>query len=258
MVSTENARLAADLKSAQIRVSAATQVAVIEQQKFDEQLSTRDAIARAHAELDTARQQLVAAQTAVRSYTSQATIETSEPGVVTAVNAANGQYVSAGQALVSVASSRGLHVVANVYGSDAASVTAGIRGVFLREGTDAHIDVTVQRTSWSVTAPGQLEVWLDAVPAGSLVAGTVGTVSLTTSDDKLLAVPAAALILDGGQWWVLVHDKSGNHRRRVVPGLSDGGWTSIGKGLSQGERVVTQDTYLLFHKDFAARYQQAD
>lgn len=74
MVSTENARLEADLKSAQIRVSAATQAAVIEQQKFDEQLSTRDAIARAHAELDTARQQLVAAQTAARSYTSLATI----------------------------------------------------------------------------------------------------------------------------------------------------------------------------------------
>ncbi|QCP52440.1 efflux RND transporter periplasmic adaptor subunit [Trinickia violacea] len=258
MVSTERARLAADLKSAQIRVSAAAQAAAIEQQKFDEQLSTRDAVARAHAELDTARQQFVAAQAAARSYTSLADIGTTEPGVVTAVNAADGQYVSAGQALVTVASARDLHVVANVYGSDAASVTAGMKGVFLREGTDAPVDVAVQRTSWSVTAPGQLEVWLDAQPGHSLVAGTVGTVSLTASDDKRLAVPSAALILDGGQWWVLVRDKGGNHRRRVVPGPSEGGWTSVRQGLAPGERVVTQDTYLLFHQDFATRYQQAD
>ncbi|HEX7908393.1 MAG TPA: efflux RND transporter periplasmic adaptor subunit [Paraburkholderia sp.] len=257
-VSTETARLAADLKSAQIRVSAATQAAAIEQQKFDEQLSTRDAIARVHAELDTARQQLVATQTAARSYASMATISTSEPGVVTAVNAADGQFVSAGQALVSVASSRGLYVVANVYGSDAALVTPGMKGVFLREGTDAPVDIAVQRASWSVAAPGQLEVWLGAAPARNLVAGTVGTVTLTTSDDKRVAVPSAALILDGGKWWVLVHDKSGNQRRSVVPGQSAGGWTSIGQGLSQGERVVTQDAYLLFHQDFATRYQQAD
>jgi membrane fusion protein, heavy metal efflux system len=258
MVSTERARLAADLNSAQIRLSAATQAAAIEQEKLDEQLSTRDAIARAHAELDTARQQLVAAQAAARSYTSLAEIGTSEPGVVTAVNAADGQYVSAGQALVTVASSRDLHVVAYFYGSDAASVTRGIKGVFLREGTDAPIELIVRRTAWSVTAPGQLEVWLDAAPGRSLVAGTVGTVSLTASDDKRLAVPSKALILESGQWWVLLHDKGGNHRRRVVPGPAEGGWTSIRQGLAPGERVVTQDTYLYFHQDFSTRYQQAD
>lgn len=257
-VSAESARLAGDVKSAQIRVSAATQAATIEQQKFDEQLSTRDTVARVRAELDTARQQLVAAQSANRSYASLATIGASEPGVVTAVTAADGQYVSAGQALVTVASSRGLHVVANFYGRDATVVTAGMKGEFLAEGTDAPLGVVVQRATWSVAAPGQLEVWLNALPGRTLVAGTVGTVSLTTSGDKRLAIPSAALVLDGGQWWVLVHDKGGNHRRHVVPGPADGGWTSIVQGLSQDERVVVQDAYLLFHQDFATRYQQAD
>ncbi|TAL99035.1 MAG: HlyD family efflux transporter periplasmic adaptor subunit [Paraburkholderia sp.] len=257
-VSTDSARLAADLESARIRVSAATQAAAIEQQKLDEQLSTRDAVVRMRAELDTARQQLAAAQSAIRSYTRSIAIGVPEPGVVTAVNAADGQYVSAGQALVTVAPSRGLHVVANFYGNDASLVTGGMQGVFLAEGADAPINVVVQRVSWSVTAPGQLEVWLNAAPGRALVTGTVGTVSLTTSDDKRLAIPSTALVLDGGQWWVLVRDKSGNHRRRVVPGLSDRGWTSIVQGLSQDERVVVQDAYLLFHQDFAVRYQQAD
>jgi RND family efflux transporter MFP subunit len=254
-VSADGARLAADLKSAQIRVSAATQAAAIEQQKLDEQLSTRDAVVRVRAELDTARQQLSAA---ARSYTSSILIGVPEPGVVTTVNAADGQYVSAGQALVTVAPSRGLHVVANLYGSDASLVTSAMKGVFLAEGADVPFDVVVQRALWSVTAPGQLEVWLNAASGHALVTGTVGTVSLTTSDEKRLAIPSSALVLDGGQWWVLVHDRSGNHRRRVVPGLSDGGWTSIVQGLSQDERVVVQDAYLLFHQDFATRYQQAD
>jgi hypothetical protein len=30
------------------------------------------------------------------------------------------------------------------------------------------------------------------------------------------------------------------------------------QGLSQDEPVVVQDAYLLFHQDFATRYQQAD
>lgn len=257
-VSTESARLAADLKSAQIRAVATTQAASIEQQKLDEQLSTRDAVIRVRAELDTARQQLAAAQSASRSYASLVTIGVFEPGVVTTVNAADGQYVSAGQALVTLVPSRGLHVVANLYGNNASLVTAGMKGVFLAEGVDAPIDVVVQRASWSVIAPGQLEVWLNPASARSLVAGTVGTVSLTVSDDKRLAIPSTALILEGGQWWVLVHDRSGNHRRRVGPGPSDAGWTSIRQGLTPGERVVTQDPYLLFHQDFATRYQQAD
>ncbi|MDI7047924.1 hypothetical protein QMN58_30965, partial [Escherichia coli] len=84
-----------------------------------------------------------------------------------------------------------------------------------------------QRALWSVTAPGQLEVWLNAAAGHALVTGTVGTVSLTTSDEKRLAIPSSALVLDGGQGWVLVHDRSGNQRRHVFPGPPDGGWTSI-------------------------------
>lgn len=90
-VSADSARFAADLKSAQIRVSEATQADAIEQEKLDEQLSTRDAVVRVRAELDTARQQLVVAQSAARSYASFTVIRVPEAGVVTEVNTANGQ-----------------------------------------------------------------------------------------------------------------------------------------------------------------------
>ncbi len=257
-VMSEKNRLAADLKTAQIRVSAAIQVAAIEQQKFDDQLSTRDAVARVRADLDAARQQLVAAQSAAQGYAGLTTITVSEPGTVTTVSAADGQYVSAGQALVTVSSSRDLHVVADFYGSDAALVTVGMKGAFLSERGDVPTYLVVKRTSWSVTTPGQLEVWLSPVEGGSLESGSVGTISLSASNNRQLAVPSTALVLDGGEWWVLVHDKTGNHRRRVAPGLADRGWTSVRNGLSAGELVVTQDAYLFFHRDFSTRYQQAD
>ncbi|SMG39689.1 membrane fusion protein, cobalt-zinc-cadmium efflux system [Paraburkholderia susongensis] len=257
-ISTDTARLAADLTSAQIRVTAATQAAAIEQQKLEEQLSTRDAVIRAHAELDTARQQLAAAQAASRGYANLTTISAPAAGMVTAVSAADGQYVSAGQALITIAPTTGLYVVADLFGSNASLIAPGMKGVFLPESNNALIQVVVQRVSRSLTTPGQMEVWLKAGPGYTLDPGAVGTVSLTTSDDKQVAIPSGALILDAGQWWVLVRDRSGSRRRQVVPGLSDGGWTSVRQGLVAGERVVTQDAYLLFHQDFATRYQQAD
>ena len=257
-VASEKARLAADLKTAQVRLSAATQAAAIEQQKLDEQLSTRDAIVRVRADVDAARQQLVAARSAAQGYAALATVTASEPGVVTAVSAADGQYVSAGQALVTVSPSRELHVVANFYGTDAALVALGMEAVYVPESGGPTVAVVVKRTSWSLQTPGQLDVWLSPVQGGGLVSGAVGTLTLSASDDRRLAVPSSALVLDSGQWWVLVHDKAGNHRRRVAPGFADAGWTSIRGGLSAGELVVTQDAYLHFHQDFSKRYQQAD
>jgi multidrug efflux pump subunit AcrA (membrane-fusion protein) len=205
-----------------------------------------------------ARQQLVAAQTAARSYSGLVTIVSPEAGTVTAVAVADGQYVSAGQPLVTMAPSRGLYVVTNLYGGDAALVSVGQRGTFVSEGAVSPVGVVVQRVAPSVASAGQTDVWLSPSPGSHVVAGAVGSVSLSVSEDSRLAVPSSALVLDGGQWWVLLHDKAGNQRRSVVPGPANGGWTSIRQGLSAGERVVTQDAYLLFHQDFATHYQQAD
>lgn len=257
-VSGERARLAGEVTAAQVRVSTAMQSAAIERQKFDEQLSTRDALARTNGELEIARQQLVAAQTAARSYSGLVAIVSPEAGTVTAVTAADGQYVSAGQPLATVAPSRGLYVVTNLYGGDAALVTAGQKGTFVSEGAVTPVAVVVHRVTPSVTSPGQMDVWLSPSPESRVVAGKVGSVSLTVSEDKRLAVPTSALVLDGGRWRVLLHDKAGNQRRSVIPGPANGGWTSIKQGLSPGERVVTQDAYLLFHQNFATHYQQAD
>lgn len=256
-VLAETARLAAEQTSAQIRADAATQAAAIEEQKLGDQLSTRDAVIRARADRDTARQQRSAAQAASRTYANLLSVTAPQSGTVTAVSAADGQVASAGQALVTIAPSNGLYVVASFYGADAAPVTAGMNGTFVPEGSAAPLHVVVQRTSPSATTPGQTDAWLKPSDGHALPAGAVGALSLVASTERL-AVPTSALVLDRGQWWVLIHDPQGEHRRQVVPGSSDNGWTTIQQGLVANERVVTQDTYLLFHRDFAKRYQQAD
>lgn len=256
-VLAETTRLTSEQKSAQVRASSALQAAEIEQQKLGDQLSTRDAVLHAQADRDTARQQLSAAQAATRNYASLLSVTAPQSGIVTAVSAADGQIVSAGQTLVTLTPSNGLFVVASFYGSDAIRIAMGMEGNFLSEGSLAPLRVVVQRTSLSTTMPGQTDVWLKTSDGHALPAGGVGTLSLTETTEKL-AVPSIALVLDGGQWWVLVHDSHGEHRRHVVPGPSDDGWTIIQQGLRPDEKGVTQDAYLLFHKDFAKRYQQAD
>ncbi|MPW18942.1 efflux RND transporter periplasmic adaptor subunit [Paraburkholderia sp. CNPSo 3157] len=256
-VLAETTRLTSEQKSAQVRASSASHAAEIEQQKLGDQLSTRDAVLHAQADRDTARQQLSAAQAATRNYESLLAVTAPQFGTVTAVSAADGEIVSAGQTLVTLVPSNGLYVVASFYGSDAMRVATGMEGTFLPEGSLTPLRVVVQRIALSATMPGQTDVWLKTSDGHPLPAGGVGTLSLSASAEKL-AVPSSALVLDGGQWWVLVHDKRGEHRRQVVPGPSDNRWTTIQQGLISDERVVTQDTYLLFHKDFAKRYQQAD
>jgi RND family efflux transporter MFP subunit len=258
MVTAERTRVNSELKSAEARLSAATQTASIEQQKFDEHLSTRDNVSRVQADLATARQQLAAARAAATSFDAISSITAPDQGIVTTVSASNGQFVPAGQALVSVAPLSGLHVVATLYGDDASVMSVGMAGSFEPDGAGKSINVKVEQLSWNPAVAGQLEVWLVQTNGEELMPGAIGTVTFGSTQDKHPAVPTSSLILDGGQWWVLVHDGGGNHRRHVAPGPAEGGWTVIRGGLNIGERVVTQDAYLLFHEDFARRYQQAD
>lgn len=257
-VTSERTRLNAELKSAQARLSAATQTAAVEQQKFDEHLSTRESLARAQADLVAAHQQVDSAKATADAYGAVSSIAVPDQGIVTAVSVSNGQFVTAGQALVSVAPLSGLQVVASLYGDDASAASAAMTGVFAQDGQAQPVKVKVARRSWNPAVPGQLQVWLATAEGVKLVPGTAGTVTFGSAQQKYPAVPSSSLILDSGRWWVLVHDQSGNHRRAVTPGASEGAWTVIRAGLAPGERVVAQNAYLLFHEDFAKRYQQAD
>ena len=75
---------------------------------------------------------------------------------------------------------------------------------------------------------------------------------------SLVAVPTRALILDQGQWWVLVHTANGNQPRLVTPGPARGWQTFIERGLEPGAEVVVENAYLEFHSGISKNYQPPD
>ena len=59
-----------------------------------------------------------------------------------------------------------------------------------------------------------------------------------------LAVPASALLQEGGQWIAYVQAEGESFERRVVrTGIQSRGWVEVRGGLEQGERVVTTGAY---------------
>ena len=71
-------------------------------------------------------------------------------------------------------------------------------------------------------------------------------------------IPTRALILDRGEWWVLLHTDRGNHPQAVVPGPARGWRTFIKRGLQPGAQVVVENAYLEFHSGISRHYQPPD
>ncbi len=73
-----------------------------------------------------------------------------------------------------------------------------------------------------------------------------------------MAVPAGALILDAGQWYVLTDIGGKLARQPVTPGPAQGPDVVITAGLHPGVPVVVREAYLLYHRNFAAQYTPPD
>lgn len=96
------------------------------------------------------------------------------------------------------------------------------------------------------------------VNEGDWQAGETGELVWQGSPQTAVAVPAEALVLDAGHWYLLV-DAGGKLMAQVVtPGPTRGSDVLITHGLKPGVPVVVRQAYLLFHRDFAARYAPAD
>lgn len=73
-----------------------------------------------------------------------------------------------------------------------------------------------------------------------------------------VAVPASALILDAGKWYVLTDTSGKLARQPVVPGPAQGTDVVITTSLRPGVPVVVREAYLLYHRNFAAQYTPPD
>jgi RND family efflux transporter MFP subunit len=255
------------VRSAAMRLTAATRALEAERGKLAGRLSTRQAVAAAQSAVTAAHAALRSAQAQLEMARQSSVLRAPSAGTVIAVSAATGQRVAAGQAVLTLQPSGSLWLEATYYGQEAASIRVGMRGRFEPVSGEA-VPVRVASVFAALAPDGGEKVGL--VPAGSAAGtgapspqaswlnGEWGNVTVSGPMLRMATVPTAALIIDQAKWWVVVRTPGGDRRQAVVPGQARGWMTYIAKGLEPGEQVVVQNAYLAFHRDIARRYTPPD
>lgn len=258
-IQAQLAQKTAVVKSARTSLRAARKSLAIERQQHASHLATQQMVLQAQAAAAQAQSHLDRARAQLRALRGNITLTTPAAGRVLAVKAAAGQRVSIGETLLVVQPAHKLWLRASYYGADAAALRAGMTGRFLPAGGGNAIPVKVTAVFGTLRPDGGESVGLLAgTPAPGWLNGESGTVILNGSARLLVVVPTRALILDRGQWWVLVHTDQGNRRQAVRPGPARGWRTFIESGLKAGEQVVVANAYLEFHRGISKSYQPPD
>lgn len=242
----------ADLKSAQ-------SILTLVEQKRRQKLATQEQLLKARSAVSQARTQLSMARSQQQSLQARTQLVAPTEGQVTALAAANGDYVTAGQTLLQILPNKGLWIQARAYGQDGQRVKVGQSGQFETtkgQGTGA---VKVVAKVPDVTSPGTWLLYL--LPqdnAGNWFAGQAGTVTLTQNVRQLPAVPSAALIMDQGQWWVMLKSGQTSKPVQVDPVASDQGWTWLNQQGLAGKQVMVRGAYQAYHRSFSKQYANPD
>lgn len=256
----------AQLSHLQARVSgdhaalrSARQADAAERQKFRLHLATRKDLYQAVAAVSQAKASLTSAKTALKAAETAADIVAPADGVVASLDVTDGERVEPGQILMSVQTRAQLWLRALYYGSRSRRIHVGMRGEFRKFDGGRLIPVVVVSIGPVLSRDGGLPVRFRPIsPNARWRSGDYGTVRLNSHPREVVVVPTRALILDQGQWWVLLRTVHGDRRQHVVIGSSRGFDTEIESGLKAGARVVVNGAYLEFHQAFAKHYQPPD
>lgn len=260
-------RRRAAFRSARTQLSSARRRLLIARRQLPAQLSTLQSIAAAHSAVAAAQARFDAARAQLRLARDLSMVRAPTAATVLAVNAGNGERMSAGQTIVTLQPSHRLWLEATYYGSSAAQVHVGMVGRFRPASGASVIPVKVAAVSAALSADGGETVGLlttdSANPSAAgaparWVSGERGTVTILGTTRTIVWVPTRALILDRARWWVLLSTPRGLRRQQVVPGAARGWRTLIDRGLKSGERVVVQNAFLEFHRSIAAHYTPPD
>jgi len=249
------------LSSAQAREDASSRALKIARRQFAAQLGTRQSIDAAQSDLAAARAAVQTAAAQLLEARNLQTVRAPAAGTVIQVQAADGEEMAAGQAVLTLQPSGKLWIRAAYYGTDAALLRVGMRGRFQPSGEGGAIPVKVYAIAPGLAADAGLRVGLiptGVASAASWMSGQSGTVTLEGPTRSLVAVPTTALILDQGRWWVLVHTPKGDKPQQVVPGSAQGWQTWITSGLRPGQQVVVTDAFLKYHRGIASSYTPPD
>lgn len=259
----------AAVSSAQTNLLGAQKSLAIEQQQFASHLATRQRVLQAEGAVAQAQAAFDTAQAQLRALQQTSALTAPADGIVLAVNAADGERVNAGETILTLQPANKLWLKAACYGADAAAIRVGMTGEFSPASGGQPTPVKVTTVFGALNPDGSESIGLLAVArspglprqseaSAGWLNGESGTVTLNGPVHSLVAVPTRALILDQGQWWVLVHTDRGNRPQAVAPGPARGWQTFIERGLEPGAEVVVENAYLEFHSSISKNYQPPD
>lgn len=245
--------------TAQTNLIAAQKTLEIQQGQLASHLVTHQMILQAEGTVAQAQSAFDTAQAQLQALRQTITLKAPADGTVLSVSAADGERVSAGDTILTLQATGKLWVKAAYYGSDAVAIQTGMTGQFIPTDGSEPIAVKVCAVFGAMTSDGGEGVGLlPVVSAPKWLSGESGTVKLNGEVQSLAMIPTRALILDQGQWWVLVHKGDTNYPQAVTPGQARGWQTSIKHGLDAGTQVVVANAYLEFHQGISDSYQPPD
>lgn len=174
-------------------------------------------------------------------------------GYITGLYVSNGQYVEAGQTLATVAQNKNLFIKAEVSPSYFA-VLSQINGANLRRPNSERI-LTLQELNGSVVSYGKaidndnplIPIVFRVNNDADLLPGTFVEMFISAgSQQPVTVIPTRALIEEMGNYFVYVQlTPEYFEKREVKTGSTDGLYTEILNGLSEGERVVARGAILV-------------
>jgi len=174
-------------------------------------------------------------------------------GTVVAVGAGAGAAVADGQTLIHIAELGKLWLEVRIPESELGRITQPSGAFFRLDGEDSARVLEVGRNARLVAFGGLVDKDSRTVPAifefdnpeGRLRAGMNLRVGIHTGrTEKILAIPASAIVDENGMAVVFVQKEGESFERRVVePGIRDGDWVGLRSGVSKGERIVSIGAY---------------
>ena len=171
-------------------------------------------------------------------------------GIVTEINASEGQYIGEGTALYKIEDISSLWVEAELYPNETSLVKVGDKvNVRLSGSESGSIEAKITFLSPEFRNNSQISIMRVTInnPNDVLKPGQFAQIYLTHSSREALAIPVDAVIRDGQGTHVYIQSGHNTFRPQMVKtGVEGFDQVEITEGLKEGDTVAVSGAYLLY------------
>lgn len=250
-----------NLQRARAQARSANQALRIARHKYAAQLTTQQRLDTAIGNLAAAQASVKIAHAKLQEIQNMQTLRSPVDGIVSSVESTNGEQLTANQVVLTIQPTNKLWLRAAYYGVDSAKLHIGMSGYFKPADNRKPIAVKIIAIAPNLSSDSGRDIVLipDSTPDPTQwISGSWGKLTLTGKTVPMISVPTSALILDRGNWWVLLHTPHGDIPHQVVPGKAYGWSTTIRAGLMPGQQIVINNPFLRYHRGIANTYTPPD